>query len=102
MSMLYCDHTRTEKGNKMDIDRLPWEQTLKYVREEKNKILHISDTVKVLEKKNINKILHNKIGIIISMIGDTFPFMYSIKIGDNEYCFKGNEIEIVLAYEDFL
>jgi hypothetical protein len=79
--MIYLDHTRTEKGIHMDF--------------EKGTILHISNTVKVLEKKNIKKILHNQIGIIISMVGDIFPFMYGVKIGEKEYCFKGDEIEII-------
>jgi hypothetical protein len=58
--------------------------------------IRVRDTVKVLESKDIAPVWHNKTGQVITIVGEMYPFCFTVKMETgHELVFKGDEIKTI-------
>lgn len=55
----------------------------------------VDDFVKIKSLKDIKPIYHNKIGIIKDVVGDVYPYAFTIKVNNKLLVLKGNEISLI-------
>ena len=73
----------------VDFDRKTLAEQVK--KSGKNCLFFIGETVQILPNKKIRTDLHHLSGTIMFMVGEVFPYMYSILLENKQFVVLGGE-----------